>query len=320
MTTDFKQAHDLIVAAQDIAVVSHIRPDGDAVGSILALAESLQAAGKDAVPVLIDGLPDQYAFLPGAEHVRTELPREAELVICVDCSDRERTGLPADVFDQKPSINIDHHPTNTGFAAVNHVQPKAAASVEIVYELMGDLHLPLNEAVRTNLLAGLLTDTIGFRTSNVHPGTLRMAADLLDQGTDLPGLYERVLNERSFISAKYWGYGLQKIQMKGQVVWTSLSLADRNASGYPGTDDADLINFMSTITGGKVTILFIEQAGGSVKVSWRARDGVDVAELARRFGGGGHKPAAGAMISGELKDIEEKVLNLTTAYLETIRD
>jgi bifunctional oligoribonuclease and PAP phosphatase NrnA len=317
--TDFAAARKLIEAAGNIVVVSHIHPDGDAVGSLLSISLALQASGRSVSPVLADGLPGMYDFVPGAELVKKEMPANWDLVICVDCADVDRTGLPAEVFKDKPVINVDHHPTNTEFGEVNCVNPAAAATVEILYDLILMLQLPLDHSVRTHLLIGLLADTIGFRTSNVHPGSLRMAADLFDKGADLPGLYDRILNKRSFSAVKYWGYGLQKVQRNHQVVWTSLSLVDRKSSGYQNSDDADLINVLSTIDDSLVTILFVEQPGGKVKVSWRARPGVDVAELAGKFGGGGHKPAAGASLTGMLDEIEKKIVSETTRFVENIK-
>ncbi len=316
MKTEFAAAQKLIEAAGEIVVVSHIHPDGDAVGSLLSMSFALQGSGRTVIPVLVDGLPEVYDFVPGADLIQTEMPEDWDLLICVDCGDADRTGLPAEVIKGKPVINVDHHPTNTGFGNVNCVDPAAAATVEILYDLIRSLQLPLDKPVCTHLLIGLLADTIGFRTSNVHPGSLRMAADLFDKGVDLPGLYDRILNQRSFSAVKYWGFGLQKVQRDHKVVWTSLSLVDRKSSGYQNSDDADLINVLSSIDDSLVTILFVEQPGGKVKISWRARPGVDVAELAGKFGGGGHKPAAGASLSGTLDEIEKMIVSETTKFVE----
>ncbi|MBN1265100.1 MAG: bifunctional oligoribonuclease/PAP phosphatase NrnA [Anaerolineales bacterium] len=320
MKTDFQELNSLINTAGTIVVVSHLRPDGDAVGSLLSLTLSLLAAGKKTFPVLVDGLPQRFSFLPGADLVQKQLPASWDLLICVDCSDFERTGLGNEVLQKNPIVNIDHHPTNTTFGNINYIVPAAAAAVEIVYDVIRTLHLPEDLGVRNNLMAGLLADTIGFRTSNVHAGSLRMAADLLDQGAELSKLYEQVLNQRTFAAAKYWGLGLENIQQRGNLVWTSLSLTDMQASGYREHDDADLINFLSTIEDTMVTLLFIEQPGGKVKISWRARDGIDIAVLAERFGGGGHKPAAGAMLEGSLPEVQEEVLSATIAYMNAGRN
>jgi len=318
--TDFQELKDLINSSEMIVVVSHLRPDGDAVGSLLSLSLSLASSGKTVNPILVDGLPYRFEFLPGSDLVKKDLPASWDLLICVDCADFERTGLEKKILQRTPVVNIDHHPTNTTFGNLNYVEPHAAAAVEIVYDIIRALKLPEDRAIRNNLMAGLLADTIGFRTSNVHPGTLRIAADLLDQGADLSELYGYVLNQRTFSAAKYWGLGLEKVQQLGQLVWASLTLADRKVSGYSENDDADLINFLSTIEDTNVTVLFIEQPNGKVKISWRARDGIDVAVLAKRFGGGGHKPAAGAMVDGSLLEVQDEVLSATKAYINAGRN
>jgi phosphoesterase RecJ-like protein len=318
--TDFQELNDLINTSEKIVVVSHLRPDGDAVGSLLSLSLSLASSGKTVFPILADGLPYRFKLLPGSDLVNKDLPPLWDLLICVDCADFERTGLEKEILQRTPVVNIDHHPTNTTFGNLNYVDPHAAAAVEIVYDIIRLLNLPEDRDIRNNLMAGLLADTIGFRTANVHPGTLRIAADLLDQGADLSELYEYVLNQRTFSAAKYWGLGLEKVQQLGQLVWASLTLADRKISGYSENDDADLINFLSTIEDTNVTVLFIEQPEGKVKISWRARDGIDVAVLAERFGGGGHKPAAGAMVEGSLLEVQDEVLSATTAYMKAGRN
>ncbi len=319
MKDDVARARALIAAADNVIVIAHERPDGDAIGSLLALNLSLQQMGKGSVPVLADGLPRSFAFLPGAKQVTRKMPAAADLLVVVDCSDLERTGYEPGAFPRKPDINIDHHPTNTSFAQANLVYPQAASSTQVLYDLAPQLGLPIDLDVATNLLVGLVTDTIGFRTSSVTPAVLRTAADLLEQGAPLAEVYERSLNVRSFVAARYWGRGLSRLQMDGGVLWTSLTLADRRAVGYPGSDDADLVNLMTTIEGAQVVVIFVEQPGGKVKVSWRAREGLDVSRLASQFGGGGHVPAAGATLEGALEEVQARVLAATQALLETIK-
>jgi phosphoesterase RecJ-like protein len=308
------QLRALLDGAESIAILSHIRPDGDAVGSVLALSLSLAEHGKHVTPVLIDGVPERFRFLPAAETIVQTLPDGLDLLVAVDCADLQRTGLPADVLRQ-PDINIDHHPTNTRYAALNIVEPAASATAEILYDLLAALSLPINPDVASNLLAGIVMDTIGFRTDSVAPRLLRMAADLMERGAVLHEIYLRGLEQRSLTEIRYWERGLAKLSFEAGLIWTSLTPDDRQSVGYPGKDDADLINLLSVIEGARVSVVFVEQPQGEIKVSWRSRDGLDVSSVARQFGGGGHKPAAGATIQGKLEEVQKRVLSATRDLL-----
>jgi phosphoesterase RecJ-like protein len=313
--SDFRRAGELIEAAQTIALISHERPDGDAVGSLLALSISLKLHGKHVAPVLADGVPDRFRFLPSTDMVLDRPPDSPDLLICVDSGDLDRLGFDASTLTAPPDVNIDHHPTNTMFARVNIVDPVATASAEILYDMILALDLPLDLDVATNLLAGIVNDTIGFRTTNVTPKSLRTAADLVERGAPMAQIYERCLSRRSFVAARYWGSGLSSLERDGGLVWASLSLKERQRVGYPGPDDADLVDLLSTIEGAEIVVLLVEQPRGKIKVSWRCQDGLDVSRLAASFGGGGHKPAAGAMIEGSLQDVQARVLEATRRLL-----
>ncbi len=315
MKPELARAKSLIDDSTTVTVLSHERPDGDAVGSLIATAIILEKVGKQVTPILINGVPGRFRFLPGAERVQENLPAECSLLVAVDCSELERTGFLPESLPRPVDINIDHHPTNTHFAAVNLVEPRAAATAEILFDLFAELGIELDTDIATNLLTGLVTDTIGFRTSNVTPKVLQMAATLIELGAPLADVYERSLDRRSYVAARYWGCGLSRLEHKDGLVWASLTLDDRKQIGYPGGDDADLINLLSTIEGAEVTIIFVEQPEKKVKVSWRSRTGFDVASLAASFGGGGHEQAAGAVIAGSLKEVQSRVLTATRALL-----
>jgi phosphoesterase RecJ-like protein len=293
-------------------VVSHERPDGDAIGSTIAMGLMLQKLGKKPQMAIADGIPSRYHFLKGASGVEDRLPDEFDLIIVLDCSDTRRIGFE---LPRQPDINIDHHPTNDQFADHNLVMPQAAATTEILFNILPQLNITLDVDLAEALLVGLITDTIGFRTPSVHPGVFDMAAELLKSGADLNGIYNRALNQRSFSGARYWGQGLRKLERDGGLLWAELSLADRNAAEYPGNDDADLINFLTTIESPTITLIFVEQAKGKVKVSWRSKPGVNVAQVASSFGGGGHEQAAGAMIAGTLEEVKASVLQATKALI-----
>ena len=305
---------DLVERADRILIISHTRPDGDAVGSLIGLGLIFEELGKEVNLVLADGVPKVFHHLPSYDRVFRQAAGVYDLIVVVDCSDIDRIGNVLDDYGE-PDVNIDHHPTNTRFAGLNLVRDDAVATAEIIYDLVVALSLPLNQSIAEVLLTGLLTDSLGFRTSNTSPKALRVAAELQELGADLPFLYRKAMIEKSLEAVKYWGLGLLKINLEDRLVWTSLSLEDRKKADYTGRDDADLINLLASIKETDISLVFVEQTNGTVKVSWRARPGFDVSKTALEFGGGGHKPAAGAEIKGALERVQEEVIKATRQAL-----
>lgn len=306
-----KRIKSRIHAAHRVLVTSHVRPDGDAIGSSLALTLGLLDAGKQVQVVLSDGLPDGFIYLPGAELVRTKADGDFDLIISVDCSDLERIGAALDGF-HAPDIIIDHHVTTEDFGTLNLVEPQAVATASVLTEHMPEWGLVITPPIASNLITGLVTDTLGFRTSNTTPESLRQVAHLMEIGADLSQLYYRSLVRRTFVEAKYWGAGLSSLQCADGIVWATLTLADRKASGYTGKDDADLINIVSSIDDADIAIMFVEQSSNKTKISWRGlKPHVDVSQISLQFDGGGHKAASGAELSGSLAEIQERVLAAT---------
>lgn len=314
MSLPIDRARGMLAEAASVVVLGHLRPDGDSVGSMLGLTLALRERGQAAVAASSSGIPGRFEFLPGAGEVLRELPQGEHLVVAVDTADAERLSVEA---PGKVDINIDHHPTNTGFAEMNLVVPDAAATTQILFNLSDELELPVSSSVAACYLTGLITDTNGFRTPSVTPAVLRVAAELVELGGDVSTLYQRALIEHSFVALRYWGAGLSTLQRQGELTWASLSLEDRRAVGYPGDDDADLVEMLTTIRESNVSVIFVELSNDRVKVSWRARQGVNVAEVASKFGGGGHHLAAGATVDGRLAEVIEQVVSATRLTLES---
>jgi len=313
-TEQIEKARQLLAENEKFLVVAHIRPDGDAVGSILGLGLALQSVDKDVRMVLEDGVPKSLRHLTGSEQIARQADGEDRCTIVVDCSDLTRVGTVIPEGKQ-PALNIDHHNTNLNFAAINIVDSGAAATCQMLAELLPAWGLPIHQAVAEALLTGILTDTIGFRVSGTSPEVLRTAANLFERGANLPTLYAKALMFRSYPALRYWGTGLSALQLEGRLLWTRLTLEDRRAVNYPGRDDANLVNLLQTVEEADVFVIFIEQEDGTVKVSWRARSGFDVSQIALSFGGGGHKPAAGATINGSLDEVIQQVLEVTREIL-----
>ncbi len=305
----------LIQSARTVQVITHIRPDGDAIGSILGLGLALRQAGKTVQMVSPDGMPANYRHLPGSQDVIRHATLPVDLTIVVDCSDFERTGTQDD-NQTAPDVNIDHHITNCLFARLNLVDTTAVSTTEIILDMLPALGLSITPQVAAALLTGLITDTLGFRTSNMTSKALRSAASLMDAGVDLPDLYLRALVQRSFEALRFWASGLTSLEQENGIVWTKLSMSDRQGAHYPGRDDADLINILSAVTGYSIAIIFVEQPNGKVKVSWRSQPGYDVSEIALKFGGGGHPNAAGAEVKGNFSDVIPVVLMETRSIVQ----
>ncbi|MFN2144830.1 MAG: DHH family phosphoesterase [Anaerolineales bacterium] len=314
------QARAKIEQAERIAVCGHVRPDGDAVGSVTGLGLALLDAGKQVQMALEDGVPAALRFIPGSDQIVQGLDAPFDLVIAVDSGSFDRIGSLLESASQV-DINIDHHPDNSMFGEINLVDPAAVSASEILTELIPAFGLKITPPIASALLTGLITDTIGFKTENMHPAALRLAADLLEAGANLPELYHQALSAKSFEAARYNGAGLAQLVQDNGIVWTQLSLEDRKASSYHGNDDADLVNVLSAIDSAEVAIIFVQQHNNQVKISWRTRSKeIDVSQVAHHFGGGGHRPAAGAMIEGSLEDVRKEVLQITKRLLFTEKE
>ena len=309
------QINDRLKKANKILIASHVRPDGDAIGSLLGLGLALQDAGKEVRMVLADGISASFRHLEGTRQVEATPEGEFDTFITVDCADFKRLGKPFEGY-RRPDINIDHHITNELFGELNLIEAEQVATASMLTDHLPGWGLKITAPIAAALLTGIVTDTLGFRTSNMTPRALRQAATLMEAGVDLSDLYMRSLVRRSFAAARYWGAGLASLESKHGIVWATLTLAERKKSGYGGNDDADLINVISAIDDNKVGMVFVEQSEGRVKISWRALEpDVDVSRVAKHFGGGGHMAAAGADLEGDFDEVKTTVLAKTRELL-----
>jgi bifunctional oligoribonuclease and PAP phosphatase NrnA len=302
--------------SKKVIIASHVRPDGDAIGSLLGLGLALRNAGKSVQMVLVDGVPSSFKHLEGSELIAKEPTGErGDTFITVDSADFKRVGKPFENFGQ-PDINIDHHKTNENFGKINLIEAEEVATAAILARHLPEWGYNITKPIAAALLTGIVTDTLGFRTSNTNPSALRLCAVLMETGVDMTELYMKALVKKTFPAARYWGAGLSRLEQKNGIVWATLTLNDRKLAGYSGNDDADLINMISAIDGNKVGMVFVEQSDNHVKISWRALEpGIDVSRVAKHFKGGGHAAAAGADIRGALSEIQPLVLKTTQEML-----
>ncbi|MFA0782713.1 DHH family phosphoesterase [Fervidibacter sacchari] len=308
-------------SAEKIVIASHVSPEGDAIGSALALAMGLKKLGKHAEVVCHNGLPKRYAFLPEADKIRRQPSLEPDLLVLVDCADLERADIPDDLKQNAKSVAvIDHHPyRNAKHECVRKgktngwivwVEPKAAATGEMIVALLNALKVPMTKEIATCLYAALISDTGVFHFSNTTPETLRLAASLLEYGVDPQELAYRVMEVRSFAATQLLGRMLNKAKFEPTLglCWSVLTLKDFARTGTTDEDTENFVNFLRAVDGTRVAILFREIEPKHIKVSFRSREGVDVSAIARQFGGGGHPAAAGCRVHKSLRSAVEAVL------------
>ncbi len=309
-------ARTQLAAATRLLLITHIAPDGDAIGSLLGLGLALRAAGKDAVFACADALPDVFRFLPASNEITSNPDGRFDCVVVLDVSDPARMGAIGAKLERTPDIVFDHHLTNPGFGTLNFIDVQAASTAELVTELLPALGLPLTTDSAQCLLTGLVNDTLGFRTSNTTPKTLGLAQTLMLAGGVLHEVYDLSMFKRSYSAVRLWAEGLARMQLKHRIVWAKLPLAARQASNFQGTGDADLINVLTSVRDADIAVIFVERADGKVKISWRSVAGITVSGVAAQFGGGGHAQAAGAEVIGTLEEVEARVLAATRLVLK----
>ncbi len=311
-----------IEKANRVLVIAHVDPDGDAIGSLTATGQALQQLGKRVTLVCDDAVPQRFHYLPLAGDVRRAPNTDAhyDLVIAVDCADESRMGWAyAALPEPKPTLaNIDHHVTNTHFGAFNVIEPDASSTAEILCRFLVEIGATLTRGMADSLLTGIVTDTMGFRTTNVSAATLRAAAELVDCGADIADISLRALHRRPYATAQMWGLGLGRMKLQDGLLWTSISRDELRRAGVEGSPSSSgLVNFLADVEGVAMGVVLNEAPDDDkVRVSLRAVPPYNVAEVAVRLGGGGHALAAGCAIEGTLAQAEATVV---AACLEAIR-
>jgi phosphoesterase RecJ-like protein len=299
--------------ADTVLVITHVDPDGDAIGSLTAVGQALEQLGKRVTLACEDSVPVRFRGLPLADRV-TKSPdthTPYDLLVAVDCGDEMRMGRPFFALPEpKPSIvNIDHHITNTRFGSFNLIEPDASSTCEMLYGLFVELDVTITEGIAESLLTGIITDTISFRTSNVSANTLRTAADLVEAGAEMAPLALRSLILKPHSTALVWQVGLKNMQLADGLLWTTVPAADMRHAGLEGSPSSSgLVNFLSDIEDVKMGCVLSEMPDGSVRVGLRCHEPYNVAEVALQFDGGGHALAAGCTMDGPLEEAEAQIV------------
>lgn len=310
----FEEIGRVLRAHDRFAVLSHVRPDGDALGSQLALALSLEQLGKNVTVWNEDGLLEKYHFLPGGERLTRPPaePQDFDVAIALDTATQDRLGTAGKaVRAAKTWINIDHHPSNPGYGDLVHIDPVSPATGQILFELIRSERLPMDRAIAENLFVAISTDTGSFQYPNTTARTFEIGAELLRCGADVGRisqlLYENYPRRRTELLREL--LGTMRFEAGGKVASFSLSLKVAADLGVKPEDNEGLIDHLRAIRGVIVAIFFEELSDGKVRVSMRSKtDQVDVSAICQKFGGGGHKLAAGTRVKGTLAEAEQKIL------------
>ncbi len=310
-----------IEQGQEILVMSHIAPDGDAVGSLLGMGALLKWLDKNYVLALQDPVPEQFQYLPGHSQITSNPEGDFDLVIGLDASDPDRFGrlfqLYQEEFPTAPLLVIDHHITNTYFGTVNWVEPTAVATAELIFDLSEALGAPKTEELSLPLLNGLVTDTLCFRTPNVVPRTLEIAASLMNAGASLSLVTENALNMKPFSLVQLWAETLPTATMVGRLIYAEIPYeVVEKYGGKDSYNSGGLVNFLAAVKEASVAVVFTEREPNVVDASIRSRPGVDVSKAAFELGGGGHPQAAGCTIRAPLPEVKEKVVGTLLRHLK----
>jgi len=304
--------------ARRILLITHIDPDGDAIGSLLGLGLALEKKGKRVVMACDDPVPSRFAYLPGSQRVTPSPYGSFDLIIALDASDRNRLGkaYAEELYASIPLVNIDHHITNLHFGTINWVDPKAAATAEMVLELVEALEIPLDVQIATCLLHGIISDTRGFRTPNTTPEVLEATVKLQKAGAPLVEVMEHIFNRRPLNVLRLWGKVLNNVRMEGRIIWAEIPRSLVEELGLESNSDYGLVNVMVGVNEADVAVIFTEKPNGDIDVGMRSIPGIDVSQVAVSLGGGGHPQAAGCRLRGRMPEVREKVLKRLAEFLD----
>lgn len=293
-------------------LIGHIKPDGDAIGSMLALHLALRKLGKDTILACDDALSDRFDYLPDSSKIillkdAPKIIENIDLVITLDSATYELTGLN-NHFQRKdlPTIlNIDHHHDNPEYGNINYIEAESSSVCEIIFKLIKELNVKISADIATCILNGIFVDTDSFKNPNTSIDTLRITSYLLSRGADLKSITRNNLKDKSLSTLKLWGIALARLSKNNKlgIISTIITRNDLKKCGAAYEDLEGVANFLNSIPEAKASLVLSERDDNEIKGSFRTlHDNVDVSKIAALFGGGGHKKAAGFSIEGNLSN------------------
>ncbi len=289
-------------------LTSHARPDGDAVGSVLACCEILKKMGKGAEVVLADGIPYIYRPLPFTERVvqSPAVGGQFDAAIILECDSIARTRLQG--LEQRFLISIDHHLSGKPFAHINWIDPTACATAEMIFRLAREAGVKISPEIATCLYTAVLTDTGSFCFAGTNERTFALAQEMVRSGADPAQCAQHVYFSNPTSKMRLLGAALSSLHREGQLAWMNITRKDFDHCGAFDEDAEGLVNYALSIGGVEVALLFRELPDKRLRVSLRSKGRINVATLAERFGGGGHECASGCAIDGPISVATERIL------------
>jgi bifunctional oligoribonuclease and PAP phosphatase NrnA len=307
------QIVEAIRTRRRFVIASHARPDGDSIGSQLAMAYALRDLGKDVQVVNQDAAPPPIMAFPGVRDIRiaNHVDHEVDAAIIMECGDLSRTGVAG--LDRFFVVNIDHHPGNTEYGQINWFDGSAAACAEMVFDLIRALGVPLSMEIATHIYLAILTDTGSFHYSSISPRTFEICREALKAGVDPVWVSRSVFDTNTLGRLRLFAVLLTSMQIAGAGRVAVLHLDPEMARAAGGTyDDTEgLINFPLTVREIQAVVFFKQNSGDEYRVSMRSKGNVDIGAIAKEFGGGGHKNAAGCTVTGA-------IASLRTLFIEKL--
>jgi phosphoesterase RecJ-like protein len=304
--TPLQQIADAVGQRQRFVVSSHARPDGDSIGSQLAFAYAARALGKDVTVVNHDLAAPPLQVFPGMASIQIAdaVSGDFDAAVIMECGDIGRPGVAG--LDRYFVINIDHHLGNTGYGALNWFDPSAAACAELVFDLIQTLGVPLSKEIATHLYLAILTDTGSFHYSSLSPRTFDICRQLLEAGVDPVWVARSVYDSSTLGRLRLFGSVLNAMQIdaSGRIAILYLDHAMADAAGGTYDDTEGLINLPLTVKEIESVLFFKQNEGDDFRISMRSKGDVDIAAVAREFGGGGHKNAAGCSATGPVEILQ----------------
>lgn len=306
-----------ILQRKRFVISSHARPDGDAIGSQVAMAYALRQLGKDVHVVDADPAPSQFQVFPGVRDIQvsTTVHGQFDAAIIMECGDLSRTGVEG--LDKYFLINIDHHPGNTSYGAINWFDPSASACSEMVFDVIEALGVTLTPEIATHIYVAILTDTGGFHFSHITARTFEICRRCIEAGADPEAIARAVYDNSTIGRLRLMGAVLHNLEFEagGRAVVAALTLKLLEETGATHEDSDGLINIPLNVKDILAAVFFKEIAPDSFRVSLRSKGNVDVNRVATVFGGGGHKNAAGCTLNGPYPDVRRKLVDELTRAL-----
>jgi phosphoesterase RecJ-like protein len=311
----FNTIQEEIAKATSILVIGHQNPDGDAIGSLMGIGHYLEHRQKKHVLFCLTAVPEYLRFIKGSEKIQTDEmilnKKEYDLVILLDSGDLDYAGVAGHFRTLKGLpvvINIDHHPTNQRYGHVNLVDAAASSTSEIIYHFLDYHRGPFNKEVATALLTGIMTDTGNFSNMATTPSSMEASSRLMALGARVKDINANTMRNKSLNQLQLWGRALSRLKMNAStgIVTTVLTQKDFKELQMDEDSSEGISNFLNSVGEAKAIIVLREKSDGTVKASLRTtQPGVDVSKIAKYFGGGGHKKAAGFSIRGKLTETDD---------------